>query len=240
MTGIPSNQYHQRRHQGIGLAAIGKPCSAVQIVRQRIGRGIPLPRRFCRQISTMVSRSGEMSRRSSAAWCRPVQHLQQRLNDIFTLERRLTCQQCEEYRAQGIDVGRLTMLRGMPRRLFGRHVAGCAKRRATDCQSSLQTDVLGQTKVSDADLILLINQDVGRLEIPVQNAPIMGELDGTGGIPHIASGRGAIEWLVLSQLFQVSPLDEVHGKVVMPLTFAALVYGDDAGVIELRALRASA
>ena len=63
-------------------------------------------------------------------------------------------------------------------RLFGRHVAGGAQDRAGARLVRVGLHLLGQAEVGDLGLIVLVEQDVGRLQIAMDDAACVGVMDG--------------------------------------------------------------
>ena len=151
-------------------------------------RPAPRPRRsaargsFSRHFRQIVSRSRstrgiEPARRGRLL----LQHLQQRVQRRLAAERRPAGQQLVEDRPQAVDVGGGGQRPFRAGGLLGGHVAGRADDGARAASGSLSPlDALGQAEVGDVRLALGVEQDVGRLEVAVQDAALVGVVDRPG------------------------------------------------------------
>ena len=102
-------------------------------------------------------------------------------------------QQGVEDGAQAVDVGRRRDRAATAQRLLRGHVGGRPHDRAGLGQLDALLEPLGQAEVGDVRLALLVQQDVRRLEVAVQDAPLVGVLDGLGHLgqqrPRRPAGR---------------------------------------------------
>jgi hypothetical protein len=92
---------------------------------------------------------------------------------------------------------------------------------------------LGEAEVGHVRRALGIQQDIGRLQIPVEDAVLMGVVHRTADHRQEPdSGAG-----VLSQagefVFEAASLDQFHAEVVLPSILAHFVNGNDVRMIEL-------
>src|SRR5437763_1167861 len=70
-----------------------------------------------------------------------------------------------------------------PGRLLGGHVAGRPHDLAARCQPLAFLDTLGEAEVGDPGPAVAVDQDVRRLEVAVDHAPLVGVLDRLGDLP---------------------------------------------------------
>ena len=70
--------------------------------------------------------------------------------------------------------------------LFRRHVAGAAHDDARLRQPAVVVHDFGQAEVGDAGLIGIVDEHVLRLQVAMQGATLMGEMDRLGDDLHIA------------------------------------------------------
>jgi hypothetical protein len=165
-------------------------------------------------------------------------------------ERRSAGQQFVQDRPQAVHVhGRgEPFLRG---RLFGGHVAGGADNGARLRQALPTLDALGQAEVGDVRLALRVQEDVGRLEVAVQDAALVREMDrprhgrqesrrrGRRGTQRKSRERFSSALLCalcgecfLDPLCQATTLNQLHAEIVLPLVVADLVDEDDVRVVQ--------
>jgi hypothetical protein len=102
-----------------------------------------------------------------------VPYLGQRVEDGWRLEWRPAGQQLVQHRPQAVHVRRRRQLLASAGRLLRRHV----RRRADDGPrlrlARASTDALGQAEVGDVRLAVFVEQDVGRLQVAVQDAALV-------------------------------------------------------------------
>ena len=91
----------------------------------------------------------------------------------------------------------------------------------------------GQAEVGDFRHVVLGQQDVGRLEIAVQDAALMGGMDSLADLQHHACrflrrlrGGGNL-------VLQVAPVDEFQGEKRTAVGLAGVVNLDDIGVLQV-------
>ena len=129
----------------------------------------------------MISRSrGTCAVELRGALGRTGAHLVERLDQRRTGKRCPACQQGVEDRAQAVDVGRRRERAPGTGRLLGRHVRGGPHRRARLRQLAVALDALGQPEVGDVRLAVLVQQDIGRLQVAMENAALVGMVNGLG------------------------------------------------------------
>ena len=109
-----------------------------------------------------------------------LQDLHERVEWRFRAERRPAGQQLVEQRPQAVDVAGRPQLLGLAGGLLGRHVAGRAEDGPGARLGRNRRSVLGQAEVGDVRLVVRLEQDVGGLEVAVQDAVAVGVVDAPG------------------------------------------------------------
>ena len=154
----------------------------VEIIGQGRGRVVAPSRVLLQALQAddlQVARNGAVERRGSGR--RRLADLLERLGDRIAAERRAAGQEGVEDRPQAVDVAGRRHGPAPARGLLGRHVGRRAHDRAAVGQLAVALDPLGQAEIGHVGLALLVEQDVGRLEIAVQDAPLVRVVDGLGG-----------------------------------------------------------
>ena len=130
----------------------------------------------------MVSRSRSTFGLSSRGGDRlVVEHLQDGVQRRLGLERRPAGQQLVEDGAQAVDVAGQAQVR-----LSGRRPArgpcswACRGSAPVRVWPGVAVEPLGQAEVGDVRLVVGVEQDVGRLEVAVQDAVVVGVVDWPG------------------------------------------------------------
>src|SRR5271165_1836666 len=102
------------------------------------------------------------------------------------------------------------------------------------CQAALGLDMPGQAEVGDVRLAPLVKQDVCRLEVAVQDPPLVRMMNGLGDGGH-QPGRGSdIGDEVAQALVQAAAAYQLHAEEALARPLAHLVNGHDVRVVELR------
>ena len=100
----------------------------------------------------------------------------------------------------------------------------CGQRRASP------STPLGQAEVGDVRVAVGVEQDVGRLEVAVQDAALVGVVDRPGdGRQQAAAASRAGRRARPDASGQAAALDQLHAEVVLALVLADLVDRDDVG-----------
>ena len=97
-------------------------------------------------------------------------HVHDGLNRRRTLKGWLASQRGKENRAQRINIRRRGMFLEISFGLFRRHIARSSERRSAAGQAIVAAHQLGQSEVRDDNSIIFVDQNVGRLEISMQNS----------------------------------------------------------------------
>ena len=97
----------------------------------------------------------------------------------------------------------------------------------------------GQAHVEDLDHVAAVycpllvrgDQQVGRLDVPVNHRPVVGVLEAEGGLPDVGAGHGDRQRAaVLDQLGQVHPCDVLHRQEVPVADLVGVEHTDDVRV----------
>ena len=122
----------------------------------------------------------------------------------------------------------------MSRGLLRGHVARCADQHARLCQVAVFLDALGDAEIGNVRLASAIDQDVGGLQIAVQDAALMRVVNRAAhfGQQAHAFTRRSQEPRYFAR--EAVPLDELHAEEVAALMLTDLVNGNDIRVIEAR------
>src|SRR5207253_2122826 len=91
------------------------------------------------------------------------------------------------------------------------------------------SDPPGQAEVGDMRLSLGVEQDVGRLEIAMQHAPLMRVLHRPGYRGQQLSSPAWLTPQAVEARRQTAAFDQLHAEVVLPLVLANFVDGHDVG-----------
>ncbi len=138
-----------------------------------------------------------------------------------------------EHGTESEDVG--PGVRRLARQLFGCHVGHGAEQNAFLGQSVVTPGgFLGEAEIEDFDPAFRGNHHVGRLQVPMDHAALVGggqRLGQIGGEAEEVFGRQA---LVGDRLAERLAVDQLHGQKTDPVVFFDRVDGDDVGVIERR------
>ena len=167
---------------------------AVQVVGEVPGGDIPLPGVFLQAFQA------DRLQVARHAWDQPrrghrvvVDDLAERLHRRLSLERRAPGQDLIEDRAQGIGIRGRSDVLGVPAGLLGGHVAGRAHDLTGLGLPAVRFQPLGQAEVGDLGDPLVGEQDIGRLEISVNDPALMGRMDGPGQRGHqLGSGPSGL------------------------------------------------
>ncbi len=129
--------------------------------------------------------------------------------------------------AQGAD------LAGLAPRLLGRHVGRGAHDGAGAGLLGVPLHLLGQAEVGDLGLAVERQQDVGRLQVAVDDAPRVCLGHRATKRHHHRRRRSRRLRLAADGLGEAAPGDEFQGEVRQPLVVAVLVNLDDTRVLDL-------
>ena len=159
--------------------------------------------------------------------------LAQCLRHRLTPERRPARQCRVEDRAKPVDVGSDRHRPLVTRRLFGRHVAGRAEDRTRLRQLTVGLDPLGQAEVGHVRLTPRVEQHVGRFQVAVEDAALVGMVDGPR---YLSQSPGRLPRRVhhpVEPPIEASAVEQSHAEVMVALMLAHLVDRHDVRVVEV-------
>ena len=146
----------------------------MQVVGQGLGRQVPPARVLLQALQAdRLEVARDLRVEPPRRLGRGLAHGVERLGHAVAAERGLAGQQGVEDRAQAVDVGGRGDRPATPAGLLGRHVGRRAEDRARLGDLDVGLDPLGQAEVGDVRMALVVDQDVRRLEVAVEDAPGM-------------------------------------------------------------------
>ena len=150
------------------------------------------------------------------------------------MERHLPAQADVEDGAERVDVGARPDRADVARRLLGRHVVGRAEDVAGLTQPILSIQLLGQAEVGDLRLTIGREQDIGGLEVAMNDAVLMGMLHGAGQLfdQRCRLARGEAD-VFAKPLRQRTAGQKLEREVGIATVFAEIVDMHDAGMLHL-------
>ncbi len=168
---------------------------------------------------------------------------EQRVEVGFAQQRRPAGEQLVEDGAQAVNVrgGGQPLPGGAG--LFRGHVRGRADDGLGLGQAAFLLEALGQAEVGELRIARAVQQHVGRLEVAVQDAALVGVMDGAGQGRHQA-GEACLLLIggpvPLSRHLefgepasQAASFHELQGEVGLVVDLANVVDGDDVGMVQL-------
>ena len=145
------------------------------------------------------------------------------------LERLLADQHFIQDDAEPVDVG--PSVQWLAFRLFRAEVIGAAQRGVVQCQPDVLVQLLGDSEIGEYRGSILAKQDVRRLDIAVDDAPAMQEIEAIANDLHQFERRLGAHSRA-DALLQVAVLEVFHGNIVPLADDADIVDGDDVAVIQ--------
>ena len=149
-------------------------------------------------------------------------------------QRQLPGQHLVEDDAQRVDVGPVIDLQ-RPLHLLRGHVVQRAHHLPRPGQrevAGVAAQQLGQAEVGDLHAALAVQQDVLRLDVAVDDALLVGVLQGVADLRHDPQRLLRLQVAVAQQLPQVDAVHVLHDEVVEAAGLAEIVDGDDVGMAE--------
>ena len=110
------------------------------------------------------------------------------------------------------------------------HLAGAGQRHL----QRIPVRELGQTEVGDLQLAAFVQQQVLRLDVAVDDAVVMGVLQGRADLRHDGQRLARRQPAAVQQLPQVGPVDVLHQEIEPLIPPAEIVHGHDVRMIEQR------
>ncbi len=213
----------------------------LQVSRQRQG-GRVAARRLLFQ--TLQADRFEVARHGRVEQARAdrlgVQNLPKRLHCRIRPKRRPPGQELVQNRSQAVDIGTPVDDRRSRLGLLGGHVTGRAEHR-TRMRVALRVQLLGQAEVGDlGDAILnrrlrsSSQQDIRRLEVAVDDSPLVGIVHGFGQNLDDRSGTPSRQWSAMEAVRQALAVDILQGDEGPSGRLADFVNLDDVGMLQPR------
>ena len=138
-----------------------------------------------------------------------------------------------QHDSQGIDIRAAVGFSALAKGLLRRHVAGRSDDRAFGGDRLFRGELLGDSEVGDERLSVSIQDDVGRLEVPMDDALLMCVIGGASDDRHQMDGPIHLEPAACQFRFQVLPVYELAGDEDLAVLDADFIDRDNVRVIEL-------
>ena len=106
--------------------------------------------------------------------------------------------------AQPVDVRGHGGLTRPAHRHFRRQISGRSDQRLTRGQGRIFVGLAGEAEVAHVRLVFVVEEDVGRLEVPVQHAALMRVINGVGDLDHDERRMTNVEYPV-RRTFALTP-----------------------------------
>ena len=166
---------------------------AIEIVGQRRGRAVAIGRRLFERPHDDSLEFRRNLRVDPVRQCRlPFEHLEDRIQLVLFAKRRPAGEEFVKHGAKAIDIGARRNLGRIAAGLLGGHVARRAEDRAGLRFRAVILKDLGQPEIGHQGLVVLIEQDVRRLEVAMDDAVGMQVVHGSGDGGH--QPRGAVRF----------------------------------------------
>ena len=153
--------------------------------------------------------------------------------------RKFADEQLEENHAEGVDVRAGVDLRRVAQRLFGRHVrqAPHDAARAAQLRQLLAAinGEFGKAEIEQPGVASCVHHDVGRLQVPVDDAALVRRMDAFADLPKQLQNPFRCHLPVVDKTLQGLAVDQFHGVEQCPvIRLAGLVDRDNVGVAQKR------
>src|SRR5438270_7609390 len=141
-------------------------------------------------------------------------------------------------RSQGIDVAMDAESATFSTGLLRGHVIRRAEHLASLSEFGILSpklgvrQALGQAKVSDARLVILVDEHVGRFEIPMENPALMRIVNSLSYGLQISRSLPGRQRFFPDKVCQALAFDVIHREVLLPLVLAHLVNGHDVRMLQ--------
>ncbi len=98
---------------------------------------------------------------------------------------------------------------------------------------ALALNLLGQAEVGDSRVSVPVEQDIGRLEVAVNDPALVGVADGIGDACNQLGRLAGRQWPAGERLGKALALNEAHGEVVLASVLADFVDRHDPGMVQV-------
>src|SRR5712692_7033515 len=116
----------------------------------------------------------------------------------------------------------------------GRDRGGQSRRRRKATRRTRLERQLGQPEIEDLGVTALGDEDVRRLDIPVDNSLGMRGIQRIGNLDSQVEHLIDLEWPPGDEVLERLPLEQLHDDEVVSLVLADLVDGADVGMVQGR------
>ncbi len=154
------------------------------------------------------------------------------LDRAVAMERQLACRRLVEQYAERELVRLRADLRAVALDLLRGHVERRAQDRAVTCQQRVLVQVAGQAKIGDLGHALAVEDDVGRLDVTVQDPLVVRIGQALADLQHQLETLLERSLAKVEDLFERAALDQLHREEVNPLLLSDLQNRDDVGVTQ--------
>jgi hypothetical protein len=131
-----------------------------------------------------------------------------------------------------VDIGADTGGSALATDLFRGHKTGRPKNLAGSSQFGGGFNELGDSEIGDVRLLVCVQQHIRRLEIPMEDALVMGKLDGCGDGEDDAGGLSVRHGFVAGDGSEIPALDVIHDEEGDSIMVADVADRDDARMDE--------
>ena len=145
-------------------------------------------------------------------------------------ERHLAADRLDDHQGERVDVAAAVERGALG--LLGRGVAGGAEHRAGGLGPGGLGEGAGEAEVGDAQAALVVEEEVGRLDVAVDEAPAVGVLERTGGLEADLPGLGRVEAVAGVEQAPQRTAAEQLGDEVGHVALAPVVHRHDVRVVE--------
>src|SRR5262249_31705363 len=136
-------------------------------------------------------------------------------------------------RAERVDVGWRADKLHLAGRLLGWHVGRRSHYLPSDCQIAIALQALGHAEVADLGLTVFVDEDVAGLQVAMDDAMTVREMDSVGDLPHQLGRCARRQWALLQSGHEAAAFDKPHGEVVLAAVLADLKDRHDSRMIEM-------
>jgi len=160
------------------------------------------------------------------------EHLANRFERCTAGKRRNAGERFVEDRAEAVNIDGGRNRFGIAARLLGRHIGGGADDGVGVSEGAVALEKFGDAEIGEVRLALDIEKDVARLEISMEHAALVSEMDGTGNDGQQAGGARGGHRFATERSAERGAVDKGHAEIMLAGLFADFVNANDVGMIE--------